>query len=98
MIKTDQTRVAELCRRYGIAWLLVFGSTAKGEQTAASDVDLLVEFYPARHLSLVERDALEDELPAGFGGRPIVLVNRKYLNRHIAPSTLAEADLQYAER
>lgn len=97
MVLADQQRLSELCRKYGIRKLSVFGSTVRGEQTAESDIDLLAEFDPDRHLSLIERESLELEMSALFGGRRVDLVNRKYLNRHMAPMILAEAELQYAE-
>ncbi|HNY40456.1 MAG TPA: nucleotidyltransferase domain-containing protein [Bryobacteraceae bacterium] len=97
MVLTDQQRLSELCRKYGIRKLSVFGSTVRGEQTTESDIDLLVEFDPDRHLSLIERESLDVEMSALFGGRRVDLVNRKYLNRHMAPMILAEAELQYAE-
>ena len=34
----------EAIRRYGVRYLGLFGSIARGENTAASDIDLLVEF------------------------------------------------------
>lgn len=40
-LRIDASRLAELCRRYGIARLEVFGSVARGEQHPDSDVDLL---------------------------------------------------------
>ncbi len=98
MTGPDKAQLAALCRKYGIVRLSVFGSTVRGEQAPSSDIDLLVDYDPQRHLSLVERDALETELSDVFGGRRIDLVNRKYLNRHIAPRIIAEAELQYAER
>jgi predicted nucleotidyltransferase len=98
MTGQDKERLAGLCRKYGIVRLSLFGSTVRGEQTPSSDIDLLVEFDPQRHLSLIERDTLEEELSVVFGGRRIDLVNRKYLNRHLAPRIIAEAELQYAER
>lgn len=97
MVLADQQRLSELCRKYGIRRLSVFGSTVRGEQTAESDIDLLVEFDPDRHLSLIERESLDVEMSALFGGRRVDLVNRKYLNRHMAPMILGEAELQYAE-
>ena len=95
MALANQQRLSELCRKYGIRKLSVFGSTVRGEQTAESDIDLLVEFDPERHLSLIERESLEVEMSALFGGRRVDLVNRKYLNRHISPMILAEAELRY---
>ena len=40
-LRIDASRLAELCRRYGIARLEVFGAVARGEQHPDSDVDLL---------------------------------------------------------
>lgn len=35
----DQAALAQVCRRYGVAELAVFGSVARGEATDTSDVD-----------------------------------------------------------
>ena len=40
-LRIDASRLAEVCRRYGIARPEVFGSVARGEQRPDSDVDLL---------------------------------------------------------
>jgi predicted nucleotidyltransferase len=47
----EQIKKAALpaCREFGVRRLDVFGSAARGEAAASSDVDLLVEFHePAR--------------------------------------------------
>jgi len=45
-ITTHRDELRDLCRRFGVARLDVFGSAARGEDfdTTTSDVDLLVEF------------------------------------------------------
>lgn len=40
----DQDRLAEICRRYRVAKLELFGSRARGTARPDSDVDLLVTF------------------------------------------------------
>ena len=40
----DRARLADLCRRYRVAKLDLFGSRAKGTARSDSDVDLLVTF------------------------------------------------------
>jgi predicted nucleotidyltransferase len=35
-------RLAPLCREYGVTWLEIFGSTARGDVRRSSDVDLIV--------------------------------------------------------
>jgi predicted nucleotidyltransferase len=37
---------AELCERYGVSGIRVFGSIARGDAKAASDIDIAVEFAP----------------------------------------------------
>ncbi|NQW72592.1 MAG: nucleotidyltransferase domain-containing protein [Actinobacteria bacterium] len=67
----------------------VFGSTARGEETPTSDVDLLVEFNAARH----------GVLPlAGFAadvraiiGRDVDVTTTSLLRDEVRRSALAEA-------
>lgn len=40
----DPQRLADICRRYRVAKLELFGSRARGEARPESDVDLLVTF------------------------------------------------------
>lgn len=41
--------IREAARRHGIRNVRVFGSAARGEETSASDIDLLVDFDAAKH-------------------------------------------------
>ena len=78
-IEEKRENLIELCRRYGVTRLDVFGSAARGvDFDAASDVDFLVEFAAqnddlARFLDF--RDALEALL-----GRSVDLVDRSAIN------------------
>jgi predicted nucleotidyltransferase len=45
-VQVEQAKLADLCRRYQVCELSVFGSAARGEMRPDSDVDLLVEFHP----------------------------------------------------
>ena len=49
-IRVMGTRLAELCRKYGIAELSVFGSVARGDSRPDSDVDLLYVRVPGNDL------------------------------------------------
>jgi uncharacterized protein len=69
----QQARIAEICRRYGVRRMQMFGSAAMGTETADSDVDLLVEFIPGQHPSGFGLVEMQDELSATFGGRPVDL-------------------------
>lgn len=75
----DRERLAELCRRFGVSKLEVFGSFSIGDADASSDIDLLVTFAPgeAAGLGIVEfQQALEDLL-----GRSVDLLTRDSVER-----------------
>lgn len=91
----DPARLAELCRRWGIRELAIFGSALREDFGPDSDVDLLVDFAPETVLGFRVFE-LERELSELFGGRRIDLVPRKFLNPRLRQQVLAEAKTQYA--
>ena len=75
-IADKKDELAELCRRYGVSRLEVFGSAARGVDfdPETSDADFLVEFLPASELAPLDQyfdfaDALRRPLD-----RPVDLV------------------------
>jgi uncharacterized protein len=62
----DRDRLAELCRRYHVEKLELFGSRAKGTARPDSDVDLLVTFEPNAVIGFQFVDFAE-QLEALFG-------------------------------
>ncbi len=42
----EEAALAELCRRYRVRGLSVFGSAAQGDMRPNSDIDLRIEFLP----------------------------------------------------
>lgn len=90
----DEERLVEICTRYGLAELSVFGSVAGGAASDASDIDLLYVLAPGRHLGF-GINALEDELRELFG-RPVDLVSKSALHRLLRESVLADARALYA--
>jgi len=76
----DPTRLADVCRRWKIVELDVFGSVARGEAGPESDVDLLVTFLPDAEWGLLDHAAIEDDLAAVFGRR-VDLVTRRAVER-----------------
>lgn len=88
-------QIAEICRRYGIAELSVFGSTARGEDRSDSDVDLLYVSAPDSTDSLWELWELRDELEQLLG-RKVDLVPKGSLHWVIRDRVLSEARPVYA--
>jgi len=75
----DRERLADLCQRFGVSKLEVFGSFATGDADASSDIDVLVTFAPgeAAGLGIVEfQQALEVVL-----GRSVDLLTRESVER-----------------
>ncbi len=90
----DPARIADICDRFGLKELALFGSVVRGEQTDVSDVDLLYVAGPDARLGFAI-NRLEDELAALFG-RPVDLVSRKALHRMIRERVEQEARTLYA--
>ena len=65
-IKALGLRLAELCEKYGIAELSVFGSVARGDARPDSDVDLLYVRVPGNDLGM-SYFALQEDPEKLFG-------------------------------
>lgn len=94
-VQVDEAMLAELCRRYHVGELSVFGSAARGDMGPNSDIDLLVEFIPEAKVDLFDYSALMLDL-AKLMGRKVDLVSKKGLKPLIRASVLQEARLLYA--
>jgi predicted nucleotidyltransferase len=93
-LDVDIQRIGEICARYGVVRLEVFGSASRGNARADSDVDLLYDLAPGARLGW-EIEDLTDELSAAIG-RPVDLVSRGALHERLRDKVLAEARLLYA--
>ena len=95
-VRFDRQKVAELCRRYGVAELALFGSVLRDDFRSDSDVDVLVSFGPEAHPSLLELVELREDLKDLFG-REIDLVERAGLrNPFRRRAILSTAESVYA--
>lgn len=93
-LQIDLDRLREVCRRYGVVHLDVFGSVARGEADPDSDIDLLYVISPHARLGFGIFD-LENELSEIFG-RKVDLVSKKYLHPLLRDNVIAEAQELYA--
>jgi predicted nucleotidyltransferase len=80
--------IETLGRQYGARRIRVFGSVARREERADSDVDFLVDF-PRGYDLFAQRMPLTDRL-AQLLQRPVELVPEHELNRHMREQVLRE--------
>lgn len=78
-LQVPRQRLAGICRRYGVKKLSLFGSAARGQLRADSDVDLLVEFAPKSTTTLFDLPRMQDELSALFGNRRVDIATPEIL-------------------
>ncbi|MFV0405373.1 MAG: nucleotidyltransferase family protein [Propioniciclava sp.] len=90
----DDTQLHDICQRYGVIRLEIFGSGARGEATTTSDVDLLYTLGPGVRLGW-EIEDLAAELGAAFGRR-IDLISRSAVNPRLRETVLRDARVLYA--
>lgn len=78
----DEVRAAvrSTCRGYPVRNVQIFGSLARGEGHAGSDVDLLVDLLPGSRMGLFEMGALKEDLEEKLGC-PVDFVSRKAIER-----------------
>lgn len=90
----DMERLDDICSRFGIAALAVFGSAARGQDRSDSDLDLLYELRPGAQLGWEIGD-LGDQLSDLFG-RPVDLVSRRAIHPRLRDRILLDARPVYA--
>ncbi len=94
-VQVDEAKLADLCRRYHMRELSVFGSAARAEMRPEGDIDLLVEFLPGAKVDLFDYSGLMLDL-CKLIGRKVDLVSKKGLKPLIRESVLKEARPVYA--
>jgi hypothetical protein len=91
--KLHSDEVVGVCKKYHVASISVFGSTAREEATTESDIDLLVTF--SRPISLLQMVALERELSEVLG-RKVDLLTEASLSPYLRDRILKERRVVYA--
>ena len=93
-VDIPKNELAAFCRQHQVTKLSLFGSVLRGDFSAASDVDVLVEFEPGAVPGLRLID-MQDQLSGIFGGRQVDLVTEKFLNRRIRAAVVRSALVVY---
>lgn len=94
-IKVSTDEIAALCQQWHIYKLSLFGSVLRDDFTAASDIDVLVEFEPGFTPGFLKLHQIQEELSNLFDHRTIDLVTLKFLNHRIRDRVLATAEVCY---
>jgi predicted nucleotidyltransferase len=95
-IPLPEKQLADFCRRHHIRRLSLFGSVLRDDFTPESDVDVLVEFEPETHISLLGLVRVEREM-GELLGRKVDLVCREDLDKYIRDEVFAEEETAYVE-
>jgi uncharacterized protein len=93
--RIDAPSLAEVCRRYSVKELSLFGSAVRGEMRPESDLDIMVEFEPGARISLIKFESFVDELES-LAGRKVDLVTKRGLKPWVRPTVLKDARVIYA--
>lgn len=92
-IQVDREAIARFCQKHHIRKLSFFGSVLRGDFTAHSDVDVLVEFDP-EHIPGLAFFEMEHELSQMLG-RKVDLNTPGDLSKYFREEVIAEAQAQY---
>ncbi len=98
LIEQNLDMLQELCKRYGVRNLELFGSAASGQpDLKVKDVDFLVDFLPVKGMNIADQYfGLLEELKRLFGC-PIDLVMKRALkNPYFIESVERRKALLYA--
>jgi predicted nucleotidyltransferase len=91
-LPTEQ--IADICRRYRVSELSIFGSVLRENFRPDSVVDLLVEFEPDARIGFIELGRLEQELE-DLLGRKIDLRTKRSLRPELRDEILRSAPVLY---
>jgi len=82
-VRRSRDEIVEVLAAHGLTNAGVFGSVARGEETSASDIDILVDIAPGTTLLTIIGAQIELE---NLLGRPVDLVPRDGLKPDVAPA------------
>ena len=80
--------LSSIKERYGLDKIAIFGSVARGEDRADSDIDIAAEF---KGIDLFELAGIKEELEKAFGRRVDIICMRSNMNPYLKKRIEAEA-------
>lgn len=91
-LQTLRKAEAEL-RAKGIVHAGIFGSTARGEQSAGSDIDIIIAFEPSSRINIYDFVGIQENIAELFD-ESVDVVDQRGLKPHMRENV--ERDLVYA--
>ncbi len=85
--------ISQICQKYYIRKLSLFGSVLRDDFHPNSDIDILIEFQPGHTPGFAFID-IQDQLTELFQ-RPVDLNTPQDLSRYFRDQVLAEAEVYY---
>lgn len=89
IIETLKAREADL-RAHGVIHAALFGSVARDEQNAESDIDILVDLDPAIVVTIFDYAGVKDYVASLFRGS-VDVIDREALKPRVRPRAAADA-------
>jgi len=83
-------RIEAGLRVEGVGHVDLFGSVARGDAKAGSDVDILIEAKPGARIGLLEQAGLQEALAKAIGHK-VDLVQRQDLRKELRAQALRDA-------
>ena len=77
-------------RARSVSHTALFGSRARGDDRPDSDIDIMIEFDPAAHVTVFNYAGLKGYIAGLFDG-PVDVVNRAGLKPYVRPAVTTEA-------
>ena len=91
-IYIGEDQIKEICNRFLIKELAIFGSVLRDDFNESSDIDLLIEFTPDSRISFFDIIDIQDEFKKLFG-REVDIVSKNAIRRsrnYIRKKTILE--------
>lgn len=93
-ITVQKKQLAEFCRKHNIRKLSFFGSILRDDFRPDSDIDVLVEFEPNTHVTLLDLGGMQMELSEMLG-RFVDFKTANFIHESILPKVLSSAKVAY---
>jgi len=88
----DTNKLVAICRKNDVSMIGIFGSAARGEASARSDIDLLVRF--AKQKSLLSLVRIEREISEALGNK-IDLLTEAAISPYLREKVLHDLKVIY---